>query len=64
MAGQSAGSHTLGIAGGLTALFSLVTGLLILFVIPGSAYVSGIGLITLSLLFIAGLVVFFLDRFW
>ncbi len=55
------GSSLLRIGGAFTAVFSLVVGLLVLFVIPGACnFVSGLQLIFLGFLFIIGALAFFL----
>ncbi len=49
--------------GAFTAVFSLVVGLLVLFVIPGAcSFVSGLELIILGFLFIVGVASFFLGN--
>ncbi len=59
---NSVGSSLLLCTGGaFTAAFSLVAGLLVLFIIPGS-FVSGLELIILGFLFIVGVATFFLGN--
>ncbi len=59
---ESVGSSLLLRTGGVfAAAFSLVAGLLVLFVIPGS-FVSGLELIILGFLFIVGVATFFLGN--
>ena len=58
-----AGSSLLHIGGAFTAVFSLVVGLLVLFVIPSACtFVSGLQLIILGFLFVVGVVAFFLGN--
>jgi hypothetical protein len=60
---KSVGSSLLRIGGAFTVVFSLVVGLLVLFVIPGAcSFVSGLELIILGFLFIVGVVTFFLGN--
>ena len=48
-------------AGAFTAVFSLVVGLLVLFVIPGAcSFVGGLQLVLLGFLFLAGVFAFLL----
>ncbi len=48
------------IAGAFIAVFSLVVGLLVLFVIPGACtFLSGLQLIILTFLFVVGILIFF-----
>ena len=54
-------NDVLRIAGAFVAVFSLVVGMLVLFVIPGScSFVGGLELLMLSLLFILGVITFLL----
>ncbi len=56
---DSSGSNLLRIGGAFTAVFSLVVGLLVLFVIPGAcSFVGGLQLIILGFLFIGGVFAF------
>ncbi len=49
------GKELLRLAGGFVAVFSLVMGLLVLFVIPGAcSFLGGLQLVILALLFILG----------
>ncbi len=60
---DSVGISILRIGGALTAVFSLVMGLLVLFVIPGACtFVSGLLLVVLGFLFIIGVLAFFLGN--
>ncbi len=60
---NSVGSSLLRIGGAFTAVFSLVVGLLVLFVIPGAcSFVSGLQLIILGFLFVVGTFAFFLGN--
>jgi len=60
---KSVGSSLLCIGGAFTVVFSLVVGLLVLFVIPGAcSFVSGLELIILGFLFIVGVATFFLGN--
>ncbi len=60
---NSTGTSLLRIVGGFTAVFSLAVGLLVLFVIPGACtFVSGLQLIILGFLFLAGVLAFFLGN--
>lgn len=60
---NSVGGSTLRIGGAVTVAFSLVAGLLVLFVIPGAcSFVSGLLLIFLGFLFIIGGLAFFLGN--
>ncbi len=60
---KSVGSSLLRIGGAFTVVFSLVVGLLVLFVIPGAcSFVSGLELIILGFLFIVGVATFFLGN--
>lgn len=55
--------HFVRLLGGVLAAFSLVMGLLIVFVIPGGcSFVGGIQLFMLGFLFIIGLLCFFLGQ--
>ncbi len=57
------GSSLLRLSGAFIAVFSLVIGLLVLFVIPGACtFVSGIQLILLGFLFIIGVLAFLLGQ--
>ncbi|MBI4285467.1 MAG: hypothetical protein HY670_06160 [Chloroflexi bacterium] len=57
------GDGALRIGGAFTAVFAVVTGLLVLFVIPGAcAFLSGLELLILGFLFIAGLAVFLIGQ--
>ncbi len=57
------GSSLLRVGGAFTAVFSLVVGLLVLFVIPGACtFVSGLQLLILGFLFIVGVLAFFLGN--
>ena len=61
--GHSIGS-TLRVGGGFTAVFSLVVGLLVLFVIPGAcSFLGGIQLIILAFLLIVGVIAFSCGQF-
>ena len=54
---------TLRLGGAFTTVFSVVAGLLVLFVIPvACTFVSGIQLIILGFLFVIGLLVFLLGQ--
>ncbi len=49
------GKELLRLAGGFVAVFSLVMGLLVLFVIPGAcSFLGGLQLVILALLFVMG----------
>ena len=51
------------IGGAFTAVFSLVMGLLVLFVIPGAcSFVGGLQLLLLGFLFVIGVLAFFLGN--
>ncbi|MBI4186875.1 MAG: hypothetical protein HY530_05135 [Chloroflexi bacterium] len=55
--------NTVSTVGAFTAILSLVAGLLVLFVIPASySFVSGLQLVVLSLLFLAGAATFFVGN--
>lgn len=55
------GSNVLRLGGAFVAAFSLVMGLLVLFVIPGAcSFVSGLQLLILGFLLIIGMLTFFL----
>ncbi len=56
MEGQAiSGSKVLRLTGGVIALFSLVVGLLVLFVIPmACSFIGSLGLIALFILFVLG----------
>lgn len=60
MVRQSASNSTLHTVGALTTGFSLIMGLLVLFVIPGNAYFSGIVILILGLTLAVGLFIFLL----
>ncbi len=60
---NAVGGSLLRIGGAFTAVFSLVVGLLVLFVIPGACtFVSGLQLIFLGFLFVIGVLAFFLGN--
>ncbi len=62
---NSISGSVLRIGGAFTALFSLVVGVLVLFVIPGACtFVSGLQLIVLGFLFVAGVLAFLLGNTW
>lgn len=53
------------IGGAFTAIFSLVMGVLVLFVIPGACrFLSGLQLLILGFVFIIGLLIFLLGLVW
>ncbi len=53
------GKELLRLAGGFVAVFSLVVGLLVLFVIPGAcSFLGGLQLVILGLLFVTGVLGF------
>ena len=60
----SSNSSILRLGGAITAIFSLVMGLLVLFVIPSACtFVGSLQLVILALLFIGGLLVFLFGLF-
>ncbi|MBI2830630.1 MAG: hypothetical protein HYX79_00030 [Chloroflexi bacterium] len=63
MVRQSASNSTLRTMGAATAAFSLALALLVLFVIPGNSYFSGMALLILGFTFICGLFGFLFGQF-
>ncbi len=56
-------SSILRTGGAFTAVFSLAMGLLVLFVIPGACtFLSGLELLILGFLFVAGVIAFFIGN--
>ena len=55
--------RVLSLAGGFTAVFSLVIGILLVFVVPGAcSFVGAIQLLIIGFLFIAGIATFLIGK--